>query len=221
MPSSLDESDLASSIAWRSLIACDFWLTHWIGSVWSVELVLDGDAADEDRRRSTTASGIAAPAGSAAEPHDEPAERALAEVAGPWSGDLYSRMPRIASGTMIEHRQIDGDADREQQAEVADHRHLGEAQRGEGEDRVERHDEQRGTEVARRLLDRVLGAVDDHLLLDARVHLDRVVDADAEHHRQAGDGDERQRDAEIAGEAERPDDADEHDARAAAAATAR
>ena len=66
-----------------------------------------------------------------------------------------------------------------------------------------------GHEVARRLLDRVLGVVDDHLLLDARVHLDRVVDADAEHHGQAGDGDERQRDAEVAGQAERPDDADE------------
>ena len=52
-------------------------------------------------------------------------------------------------------------------------------------------------------------AVDDHLLLDARVHLDRVVDADAEHHGQAGDGDDRQGDAEVAGEAERPDDADE------------
>ena len=40
-----------------------------------------------------------------------------------------------------------------------------------------------GPRFAGRLLDRVLRAVDDHLLLDARVHLDRVVDADAEHHR--------------------------------------
>ena len=54
-----------------------------------------------------------------------------------------------------------------------------------------------------------VGAVDDHLLLDARVHLDRVVDADAEHHGQAGDRDDRERDAEVAGEAERPDHADE------------
>ena len=78
-----------------------------------------------------------------------------------------------------------GDTDGEQQAELPDHRHLGEAQRGEGEDRVEGDDEQRGPEVAGRLLDRVLGPVDDDLFLDARVHLDRVVDADAEHHGQA------------------------------------
>ena len=69
-----------------------------------------------------------------------------------------------------------------------------------------------GPRFARRLLDRVLRAVDDHLLLDARVHLDRVVDAHAEHHRQAGDGDDRERDAEVAGQAEGPDDADEDDA---------
>ena len=94
-------------------------------------------------------------------------------------------------------------------------------QRGEREDRVEGDDEQRGPEVAGGLLDRVLGAVDDHLFLDARVHLDRVVDADAEHHREAGDRDDRERDAEVAGEAERPDDADEDHERAAAAASAR
>ena len=43
----------------------------------------------------------------------------------------------------------------EQQAEVAQHRHLGEVQRREREDRVEGDDEQRGAEVAGRLLDRV------------------------------------------------------------------
>ena len=48
---------------------------------------------------------------------------------------------------------------------------------------VEGDDQQRRAEVAGRLLDRVGGAVDDDLLLDAGVHLDRVVDADAEHHR--------------------------------------
>ena len=49
----------------------------------------------------------------------------------------------------------------------------------------------------------------EDLLLDAGVHLDRVVDADAEQDGQAGDGDDRQRDAEVAGQAEGPDDADE------------
>ena len=122
---------------------------------------------------------------------------------------------------MIEHRQIDGDADREQQPEVADHRDLGEPQRDEREDRVERHDEQRRPEVARGLLDRVFGAVEDRFLLDARVHLDRVVDADAEHHRQARDGDDRERDAEVAREPERPDDTDEDHEQGQAAATAR
>ena len=47
------------------------------------------------------------------------------------------------------------------------------------------------------------------LLLDARVHLDRVVDTDAEHHGQAGDRDDRQRDAEVARKTERPHHADE------------
>ena len=51
----------------------------------------------------------------------------------------------------------------------------------------------------------------DHLLLDARVHLDRVVDADTEHHGEPGDRHDRQRDADVARDAERPDDADEHD----------
>jgi hypothetical protein len=43
------------------------------------------------------------------------------------------------------------------------------------------------------------------------VHLDRVVDAHAEHDRQARDRDDRQGDAEVAGQAERPGDADEDD----------
>ena len=121
---------------------------------------------------------------------------------------------------MIEHRQIAAMPDREQQPEVADHRDLGEVQGGEGEDRVERHDEQRRPEVARGLLDRVLAAIEDGLLLDARVHLDRVVDADAEHHGQAGDRDDRERDAEVARQTERPHHADEDHQQAAADASA-
>ena len=64
-------------------------------------------------------------------------------------------------------------------------------------------------------------AVDDDLLLDARVHLDRVVDADAEHHRQARDRHDRERDAEVADDAERPDDADHDDEEQRAVASAR
>ena len=52
-------------------------------------------------------------------------------------------------------------------------------------------------------------AIDHHLFLDARVHLDRVVDPYAEHHGEAGDRDDRQRYPEVTGEPERPHDADE------------
>jgi len=37
-----------------------------------------------------------------------------------------------------------------------------------------------GPRLRRRLLHRVIGAADQHLFFDARVHLDRVVDADTE-----------------------------------------
>ena len=142
-----------------------------------------------------TASAAASFAGTRAEPDVEPPERTLRGSRRRFVGDLYSRMPRIASVATMLLTQIAATPMIEQQPELAEHRHLGEAQRGEGEDRVERHDEQRGAEVPRGLLDRVLRAVDDDLLLDARVHLDRVVDPDAEHHREAGDRHDRQRDA--------------------------
>ena len=165
-------------------------------------------------------SGTATPPGQRTEPHDEPAEWPLAEVPA-----LRRRLvladaedgERDDDAAQADH----GDADGQQQPELSQHRHLREPQRGEGEDGVERDHEQRRAQVAGRLLDRVLGAVDHHLFLDARVHLDRVVDADAEHHRQTRDGHDRQRDAEVAGEAERPDDADEDHRRGAAAASAR
>ena len=138
----------------RSLMVCESWLTHWIGSVWSMSLSstrmpptkITTLATISERRQPT-------PAGCPSYTTSRPREPSRKSV--PLVGDLYSRMPRMASGTMICTRQIDGDADREQQAEVADHRHLGEAQRGEGEDGVERDDEQRRAEVAGGLLDRV------------------------------------------------------------------
>src|SRR3546814_5730076 len=60
------------------------------------------------------------------------------------------------------------------------------------------------------LLDRVRRSIELHLLLHPAVHLHREVDADAEQDRQARDGDDRQRDAQVAGQAEGPDDADQH-----------
>ena len=143
-----------------------------------------------------------------AEPHREPSECSLAEVATLRRRAVFAD----AEGGERHDDRVDadhGDADGEEQTEVTDHRDLGEAQGEEGEDGVERDDEQRRAEVARRLLDRMVGAVEDHLLLDAGMQLDGVVDADAEHHRQAGDRHDRQRNAEVAGQPERPQDSDE------------
>ena len=186
---------------------CESWLTHCTGSVCSVR---SSSTAMPQTKMTTLAiaSGIANAARNAAEEHDELPERAFAEVlAGGGGAVLADAEDRERQDDRAEADH--GDADREQQPEVADHRDLGEAQGGEREDRIEGHDEQRGPEVPRCLLDRVLAAVEDRFLLDARVHLDRVVDADAEHHREARDRDDRERDAEVAGEAERPHDADE------------
>ncbi len=69
-------------------------------------------------------------------------------------------------------------------AEFADGRRLGEPQRHEGEDGVEGDDEQGRPEAAGRGLDGVGGAVEDHLLLDPRVHLDGVVHPHAEQDRE-------------------------------------
>jgi hypothetical protein len=58
----------------------------------------------------------------------------------------------------------------------------------------------------------VAGAVELRFLLDPAVQLDREVDADAEQDGQAGDGHDGQRDAEVARQPERPDQADRDDA---------
>ena len=63
--------------------------------------------------------------------------------------------------------------------------------------------------------------VDDDFFLDASVHLDGVVDADAEHDRQPGDRHDGERDPEVPGDAERPDHTDNNDAERRAVATAR
>ncbi len=116
------------------------------------ELVLDDDPGHEDPdARDREQHGC--PRRDAAEPDDQSAERTGAEVA-----TLGGRLELAdAEDGQREDDRADadrGDADREQESEVADHRHLGEVERGEREDGVERDDEQRGTEVARRLLDR-------------------------------------------------------------------
>ena len=186
---------------------CESWLTHCTGSVCSVR---SSSTAMPQTKMTTLAiaSGIAKRARHAAEEHDDLPEGALAEVlAGGGGAVLADAEDRERQDDRAEADRRD--ADREQESEVADHRDLGEAQGGEREDRVEGHDEQRRPEVARGFLDRVLAAIEDRFLLDTRVHLDRVVDADAEHHRQAGDRDDRERDPEVARETEGPHDADE------------
>src|SRR6266545_4730887 len=205
IPSSLDEP-VSRSRTWRSWITCDFWLTHLIGSVCSSSFP-STRMPPANTITAITVSGMATPPGN---PPSHTTIRPSGPVRKslPLVGDLYSRMPSAASGddaAQADHR----DADRQQQPELAEHRHLGEPQGSEGEDGVEGHHQQRRAQVSRRLLDRMRLAVDHHLFLDARVHLDRVVDPYPEHDGQAGDGDDRQRDAEVPGEAEGPDDPDE------------
>ena len=174
------------------------------------ELVLDRDAADEDaearrsrggpRRaaagcRATRRAGRAGPRGSR----------------GPSSASVYSRMPRIASGRMIEQRQITAMPTASSSPKSRIIGTLAKCSAANAKIASNVTTSSAGPRLRAVSWIGCVGAVDDHLLLDARVHLDRVVDADAEHHRQARDRDDRERDAEVAGEAERPDDADEDD----------
>ena len=119
------------------------WSTHCTGSV----CIVRSSSTAMPQKKITTlamASGYRCRRWEAAEEHDQPPEWALAEVlAG--CGERCSRIPRIASGITIETRQIAAMPTASKQAEIADHRHLGEPQREEREDRVERDDEQRGT----------------------------------------------------------------------------
>ena len=118
------------------------------------ELALDGDAADEDdeagdgerRPRPQWAGRRASPRAG----RGSPARKSLA-----WVGDLYSRMPRVASGSRMLARQMTAMPTASSSAELADHRHLGEVAGPEGEDGVEGDDEQRRAQVAGGLLDGV------------------------------------------------------------------
>ena len=167
-----------------------------------------------------TASGMANACGSGPRRHDEPAERALAEVLpcrrravladaedGERDDDLHRQITAMPTASSSPKSRIIGTLAnrRARNAKMASNVTTSSA----------------GPRLRAVSWIGCVGAVEDHLLLDAGVHLDGVVDADAEHHRQTGDRDDRQRDAEVAGEPERPHDADEDDGRAAAAASAR
>ena len=145
-PSSLDDD--VSAWSWsRSSITCESWSTHSMGSVWRTSLSSTTMPPMNTARLPKMRHG-AILVGRSPELHHEAAELAGAEVlAG--GGRLVladaERGERADDAAQADHR----DADGEQQAEVADHRHLGEAQREEGEDGVEGDDEQRRTEVHR------------------------------------------------------------------------
>ena len=175
------------------------------------ELALDEDAAREDdqardreRRRdagrrairATRSGGRAGPRGSRV----------------PFVGERYSRMPRIASVPMMLFRQI---AATPMMSSSPNSRSIGTlAKRNAANAKIASNVTTSSAGPRLRAVSWIgcVGPVDHDLFLDARVHLDRVVDADTEHHRQPGDRDDRERDAEIARDAERPDDADQHDA---------
>ena len=101
----------------------------------------------------------------------------------PVVGDLYSRMPSAASGPMMLHRQITPTptASSRPKSRIIGTLAKRRARKAKMASKVTTSSA--GPRFFDGLLDRVLGAVDHHLLLDARVHLDRVVDAHAEHHR--------------------------------------
>ncbi len=123
---------------------------------------------------------------------------------------LYSRIPSADAGTTMPTTTSTKMPIAEQDAEVADHGHLGDAQRDEGDQRSERRREQWWGEVGHRLGDRVRLLVEDHLLLDTVVDLDREVDAHPDEDRQTRDRDERQADADHPEDRERPEHADDH-----------
>ena len=179
-----------------SLIAWEWGFTHEIGSVCRASL--PSTAIPESRMTTLTmANGMAARCGQAPEEHHDPAEASLAEVLALGGRLVLPDAQDRQGGDDAAHAHGD-DPDHEQRAELADGGGLGEPQGHEGEDGVEGDDEQRRPEAARRGLDGMRGAVEDDLLLDARVHLDRIVHAHAEQHRERGDGGQGERDAEVA-----------------------
>src|SRR6202008_3294782 len=109
----------------------------------------------------------------------------------PRVGDWNSRRPRMESGRMIEPMQM---AAMPTASSSPKSRSIGTLAKWSAAKAKMASKVTPRSEVAGALLDRVLGAVDHPLLLDARVHLDRVVDPDAEHHREPGDGHDGQRD---------------------------
>ena len=189
-----------------SLMAWDWGFTQEMGSVCRASFPSTA-MPDSKMTTLTMARGTAVRCGQAAEEHRHPAEAALAEVLALGRRLVLADAEDRQGGDDAAHAHGD-DPDDEQGAELADGGRLGEPQRHEGEDGVEGDDEQRRPEAACGGLDGVGGAVEDHLLFDARVHLDGVVHAHAEQDRERGDGGQGERDVEVADEAEPPHEAE-------------
>ena len=102
-PSSLDEPVCLSSTC-RSLITCDFWFTHWIGSVCNTNL-LSTARPPAKTTRLATASGTAA-RGESEPSHTTRRPSGPSRKSWPFVGDLYSRMPSTASVPTMLFRQI-------------------------------------------------------------------------------------------------------------------
>ena len=79
-PSSLDECTSRSSM-FRFLMTCECWLTHCVGSVCSTSLFSTRMPPDEHDHAARSRARARCRSGERSEPHGEPAERALAEVA--------------------------------------------------------------------------------------------------------------------------------------------
>ncbi len=104
----------------------------------------------------------------------------------------------------------DHDPDRQQHAEVTDHRHLRDSQRQEGDDARQRGGDHRRRKVGERLADRVLVVVEQHLLLDPVVDLDREVDPEPDQDREPGDRHQREVDPDQTEQREAPQHTDQH-----------
>ena len=160
------------------------WSIHLIGSLSILVSSLDEHAADEQRRRRPRRCIGRDLGRQAAELDDEVLDpetlrlalRRLLELADAERAIAGTTIPTITSTTI---------PTAEQHAEVADHRHLRDAQREEGGDAGDRGGDQRRREVGERLADRVLLVVEQHLLLDPVVDLDREVDAEPDQDRAA------------------------------------
>ena len=204
-PSSFEEWTSLSTER-MSLMVCEFWFTHWIGSVCSVSL-------SSTSTPPTKITMLSRMSGGASFAGNEPIftvsrPRKPSRKSRPFVGDLYSRMPSTASGMMIEPMQM---TVMPTASSRPNWRIIGTlAKRRAANANTASNVTTSSAGHRLRAVSWIgCGAVDHHLLLDARVHLDRVVDPDAEHHRQPGDGDDRERDAQVAGEAEGPHDPDE------------